>query len=109
MDACDLRTGAEAAWELVATANLYIQQVAPWKLAKDERHAELDVALASLARALYRLAVITEPFVPGKAASILESLGVTGSARGWGSLERPPVGGAAASRPESLFPKPSKV
>ena len=81
MDACDLRGGAEAAWELVATANLYIQQVAPWKLAKEERDAELDVALAALARALYRLAVLTEPFIPGKAPASGESLGVTRSGR----------------------------
>jgi methionyl-tRNA synthetase len=109
MDACDLRGGAEAAWELVATANLYIQQVAPWKLAKEARDAELDTALAALARALYRLAVITEPFIPGKAASIRESLGVTASAGAWESLTSPPVGGASTSRPESLFPKPSNV
>jgi methionyl-tRNA synthetase len=109
MDACDLRGGAESAWELVATANLYIQQVAPWKLAKEERDAELDVALASLARALYRLAVLSEPFIPGKAASIRESLGLTVSAGAWESLATPPVGGAATSRPESLFPKPSSV
>ena len=109
MDAYDLRRGAESAWELVATANLYIQQVAPWKLAKEERDAELDVALASLARALYRLAVLSEPFIPGKAASIRESLGQTVSAGAWESLATPPVGGAATSRPESLFPKPSSV
>jgi methionyl-tRNA synthetase len=110
MDACDLRGGAEAAWELVATANLYIQQVAPWKLAREAREAELDVALAALARALYRLAVITEPFIPGKAASIGESLGVAGLPAGaWERLAAPPVGGAATSRPESLFPKPSSV
>jgi methionyl-tRNA synthetase len=109
MDACDLRGGAEAAWELVAIANLYIQQVAPWKLAKEERDTELDVALASLARALYRLAVITEPFLPGKAASVRKSLGATGSAGGWESLASPLVGGAVTSRPESLFPKPSNV
>ena len=107
MDAYDLRGGAEATWELVATANLYIQQVAPWKLAKEEREAELDVALGALARALYRLAVLTEPFIPAKAAGILVSLGVTGE--GWDSLAAPPVGSAVTSRPESLFPKPSNV
>jgi methionyl-tRNA synthetase len=81
--------------------------VAPWKLAKEERDAELDVALAALGRALYRLAVLTEPFIPGKAASIRESLGVAEGT--WKSLAAPPIGGAATSRPESLFPKPSRV
>jgi methionyl-tRNA synthetase len=110
MDAYDLRGGAEAAWELVATANLYIQQVAPWKLAKEGRDAELDVALAALARALYRLAVLAEPFIPAKAASIREALGVP-EAKGaaWDTLATPPVGAAVTSRPEVLFPKPSSV
>jgi methionyl-tRNA synthetase len=111
MDACDLRAGAEAAWELVATANLYIQQVAPWKLAKEGSDAELDAALAALARALYRLAVLTEPFIPGKAANIRESLGAPAApaSGAWDSLENPPVAGAATRRPETLFPKPASV
>ena len=78
MDALDLRGGAEAAWELVATANLYIQQVAPWTLAKEGREAELDAALAALARALYRLAVLASPFIPGKARASGSALGAPG-------------------------------
>src|SRR5215217_1999119 len=50
MEAFDLRGGAEAAWDLVSTANLFIQQSAPWALAKGGREAELDVVLASLGR-----------------------------------------------------------
>ncbi len=111
MDGHDLRGGAEAAWGLVATANLYIQQVAPWKLAKEGRGAELDVALAALARALYRLAVLAGPFMPGKAASIWGSLGTPGRPTDpvWDALAAPPVGGLATRRPETLFPKPARV
>jgi methionyl-tRNA synthetase len=107
MDAHDLRGGAEAAWELVSTANLYIQQVAPWKLAKEGRDAELDVALAALARALYRLTVVSLPFIPGKAAGIWESLGASGKPAdaAWETLAAPPVGGLTTHRPETLFPK----
>ena len=111
MDAHDLRGGAEAAWSLVATANLYIQRVAPWKLAKEGREPELDVALAALARALYRLAVLAAPFIPGKAASIGESLGipeVPAEAR-WDTLDSPPVAGLTTRRTEALFPKPASV
>ncbi|MGH7579914.1 MAG: hypothetical protein ACREM9_07065, partial [Gemmatimonadales bacterium] len=107
----DLRGGAEAAWDLVSTANHYIQQVAPWKLAKEGREAELDTALAALGRALYRLAVLAGPFIPGKAASIRESLGAPeqpGEAL-WRSLAAPPTGGLATRRPETLFPKPASV
>ena len=76
MDALNLRGGAEAAWDRVATANLYIQQVAPWALAKAGKEAELDTALAALGRALYRLAVLAAPFIPGKAQDLWQSLGL---------------------------------
>ncbi len=111
MDAHDLRSGAEAAWALVATANLYIQQVAPWKLAKEGREGEVNSALAALARTLYRLAVLTEPFIPGKAASIWQSLGAEGKPADakWATLDAPPVTGLASQRPEVLFPKPAPV
>ena len=111
MEALDLRGGAEAAWGLVATANLYIQQTAPWKLAKEGREDELDAALGALARALYRLAVLASPFVPGKAQVLWEALGLPGEAAhaAWGSLAAPPVAGVTVSRPEVLFPKPSSV
>jgi len=111
MDVLDLRAGAEAAWELVATANLYIQQTAPWKLAKEAREQELDTALAALGRALYRLAVLAGPFVPGKAEVLWQSLGLPGRAEAaeWSSLVAPPVEGVATTRPEVLFPKPASV
>ncbi|HUF36784.1 MAG TPA: methionine--tRNA ligase [Gemmatimonadales bacterium] len=111
MDSLDLRAGAEAAWELVGTANHYIQQTAPWKLAKEGRDAELDTALAGLARALYRLAVLAGPFIPGKAQAVWDGLGLPGLAAeaDWSSLAAPPVGGVATTRPEVLFPKPPSV
>ena len=111
MDRLDLRGGAEAAWDLVATANLYIQQTAPWSLAKAGREEELDVALAAMARVLYRLAVLAGPFLPGKACSLWQSLGLPGGPerQAWSALERPPVGGVTTRRPEPLFPKPGAV
>jgi methionyl-tRNA synthetase len=111
MDALDLRGGAEAAWKLVATANLFIQQAAPWSLAKQGQDAELDAVLAALARALYRLAVLVAPFTPGKAQALWESLGMVGEvARArWDTLAAPPVEGVGTRKPDILFPKPSSV
>jgi methionyl-tRNA synthetase len=111
MDSLDLRGGAEAAWGLVATANLYIQQVAPWALAKSGRDEELDRSLAALGRALYRLAALTAPFIPGKAQLLWQSLGAPPEAlaTAWGGLERPPAAGLATAKPEVLFPKPASV
>jgi methionyl-tRNA synthetase len=111
MDAFDLRGGAEAAWELVAKANLYVQQVAPWALAKAGKEAELDAALGALARVLHRLAVLSSPFIPGKAQLLWQSLGFAPGelGRAWNSLPQPPVAGRATNKPEVLFPKPTSV
>jgi methionyl-tRNA synthetase len=111
MDRFDLRGGAEAAWELVGSANLYIQQAAPWTLAKQRREDELDQTLAALARALYRLAVLASPFTPEKAQSLWESLGQPGkvAAAEWKSLQSPELEGIVTTKPEILFPKPASV
>ncbi len=108
MDQLDLRDGAEAAWELVAAANLYIQRTAPWTLAKEGRDAELDQALATLGRTLWRLAVLLTPFIPGKAQQIWAALGCGGDAAGtrWTALEAPPTPGQTIRTPGVLFPKP---
>ena len=111
MDALDLRTGAEAAWSLVSAANLFVQQSAPWTLAKTQQEAELDRTLAALARALGRLTVMVSPFTPGKAQRLWESLGLEGhvAAASWAAAEHPEVPGRQTRRAEVLFPKPATV
>jgi methionyl-tRNA synthetase len=111
MDELDLRGGAEAAWSLVSAANLFVQQSAPWTLAKAGKAAELDATLGALARALVRLALMTSPFIPGKAQSLWEMLGMEGlvAAASWQTAEDPGVAGRTVSRAEVLFPKPASV
>jgi methionyl-tRNA synthetase len=109
MDQHDLRGGAEAAWELVSQANLYIQQTAPWTLAKEGRDQELNEVLGALAVCLYRLAVLAAPFVPGKAQALWQALDQAGDSANahWSSLAQPPTAGTATKKPEVLFPKPT--
>ncbi len=111
MDALDLRTGAEAAWGLVSTANLHIQQTAPWSLAKQDRTAELDAVLGALVRTLYRLSVLASPFLPTKAQELWDALGVGGGVNtaAWSSLDVPPIAGVTVRKPAILFPKPAAV
>jgi methionyl-tRNA synthetase len=111
MDAFDLRGGAEAAWTLVSAANLFVQQTAPWSLAKSGHEEELDRALVALIRALTRLAVMTSPFIPGKAQALWSMLGLDGevAATSWQAMEEPPVLGRRVGRAEVLFPKPASV
>jgi methionyl-tRNA synthetase len=106
MDALDLRGGAEAAWSLVTAANQFIVQTAPWTLAKQQQDPELDLALAALARCLVRLAVLIQPFMPGKAADLWSYLGQDAALSGaWRLAESPQATGARVRKPEGLFPK----
>jgi methionyl-tRNA synthetase len=106
----DLRGALEAAWTIVSAADLYITQSAPWSLAKAQKNDELNQVLATLYRSLYRIAVLTQPFMPGKIGSLWEALGVPfgiGS-DGWARLASPPAG-VKVRRPAILFPKPAQA
>ncbi|MFL5402937.1 MAG: methionine--tRNA ligase [Gemmatimonadales bacterium] len=111
MDALDLRGALEAAWTLVGSANLYVQQTAPWALAKAGKEKELEEALGALARALVRLAVMVSPFIPGKAQALWETLGMDGEVAktSWSFAEQPEIADRRVRTPEVLFPKPATV
>ncbi len=111
MDRLDLRGGAEAAWTLVSAANLFVQQSAPWTLAKAGDSSALDEVLSALARALCRLALMSSPFIPGKAETLWRDLGMSGevSSASWIMAQNPTVAGHRAIKPSILFPKPATV
>jgi methionyl-tRNA synthetase len=107
MDALDLRGAADAAWELVAAANLYIQRTAPWSLAKAGSETELDQVLAAAGNALVRLAILVSPFLPSKAQELWVALGQPGevSAAGLQRASAPAAGGTTLRPLGVLFPK----
>ena len=108
MDAFDLQQGAALVIELASHANRYIEEQAPWKLAKAKKDGELDSVLANLVRTVARLAVLAAPFVPSKAEEIWRVLGATRDLSGvsLGDLGRIAVTGWAVLKPPPLFPKP---
>jgi len=108
MDANDLQQGAALVIELATRANRYVEETAPWKLAKEKKEAELDSVLANLVRTVARLAVLAGPFVPGKAPLIWGALGAPcplESVR-FADLTGLPVTGQRVTKPPPLFPKP---
>src|SRR5213078_3471410 len=65
MDANRLQEGAAQLVALATAANRYVEETAPYKLAKQpEKGAELDSVLANLARTVARIAVLAQPFLP---------------------------------------------
>ena len=109
MDALALADGAAAMLELATRANRYVEETAPWALAKGGRDAELDTALANLVRTVGRLAVLAQPFLPEKAAEVWELLGTGGALNSvrLGDLGGLAVEGLRVRKPPPLFPKAS--
>lgn len=92
---------------LITRANQYVDQTAPFKLAKDpSQAARLDQVLYNLAEVCRILAVLLWPFIPTTAGRIYSQLGLGGipdsmSKTNWGGL----APGHTIGQPEPLFPR----
>lgn len=72
-----LHQGVASVWELISHANRYVDEQAPWALAKDpEKAGQLDRVLLNLAETLRTVAVLIFPIMPEKSLAILERLGI---------------------------------
>ncbi|HEX8207351.1 MAG TPA: methionine--tRNA ligase [Solirubrobacteraceae bacterium] len=76
MDQWRISDALDAIWQRVRRLNAYVEEQAPWKLAKDEdRAADLDRALVTLIDGLRDLATLLAPFMPetmGRLAAAVE-------------------------------------
>jgi methionyl-tRNA synthetase len=102
-----LQAALLAIWSLVTRANQFVDQTAPFKLAKDPAQAQrLDAVLYALAETCRVLAVLLWPFLPETAAKIYAQLALKElpnrfTAAEWGGL--PP--GHRIGEPTPLFPR----
>ncbi|MBP2018496.1 methionyl-tRNA synthetase [Symbiobacterium terraclitae] len=111
LEGCRLADALAALWQLVRRANKYVDERAPWSLARDPaRSAELADVLYSLAESLRIAAAALVPFLVETPERIYAQLGLDPSlarstpwsvATAWGGL--PP--GTAIRRGEPLFPR----
>ena len=77
MDHMELNQSIKDVWALIGRANKYIDETAPWILAKDPAQAErLQAVMYNLAEALRIVAILIAPFVPVTAPKIYEQLGL---------------------------------
>ncbi len=76
LSAVEITVALETVWEFVRRLNRYVEEEAPWKLAKDEaQHERLDFVLHGLAGGLRLVALALYPVAPGTAVEILRRLG----------------------------------
>jgi methionyl-tRNA synthetase len=109
MDQLQFSVVLEEIWAFVRRCNKYVEENAPWELAKKpEEKGRLGTVLYNLAEALRLITVMSAPFMPTSAEEMWARLGLTGfedisfeQANGWGLLES----GTATVAGDPLFPK----
>ncbi|MFF3103546.1 methionine--tRNA ligase [Viridibacillus arvi] len=75
-------------WALVSRTNKYIDETAPWVLAKDEAlKGQLATVMANLAESLRQIAVMIQPFMTIAPKQIMEQLGLDEELLAWDTLD----------------------
>ncbi len=104
IDSVELTNALEEIWGRVRRLNRYVEEQAPWTLAKDPARADdLDRVLTTLVGGLRVVSVLLHPYLPASTLRLLDALGapdlsLAGARLGAGSVTR--VGELAP-----LFPK----
>jgi methionyl-tRNA synthetase len=105
LDRVEATQALELIWQRVRRLNRYVEERAPWQLARDEsRAAELDATLASLVEGLRMVSVLLRPYMPATTARLLEALGATDGSYDAASFAQH-GSGARVQALEPLFPK----
>jgi methionyl-tRNA synthetase len=101
---------SRALWSFVKKSNAYVEETAPWSLAKDpEQRRRLEVVLYSLADGLRLMALMVSPLIPRAAKELWTRLGQEGDVTrktlvdegAWGRL----VAGTKITVGDPLFPR----
>jgi methionyl-tRNA synthetase len=109
MEALEPNRALEAAWQLLSTINVFLQEKQPWNLAKDgdDGRPELEAVLYAALEGLRIASILAEPFIPGIAAELRAQLGAgdlpidMGDATNWGGLPA----GTRLGDAQPLFPR----
>ncbi|KXG74148.1 methionine--tRNA ligase [Thermotalea metallivorans] len=109
MNKLDFSNALEEIWKLVRRTNKYIDETAPWVLAKEDAHKDrLDTVLYNLADCIRIISVLIQPFMHSTTRKIWVQLGIDhGQGTEWedtfqfGKLPS----GVKVSKQEPLFPR----
>lgn len=110
MDSFELSLAATEIWKLVNATNKYIENTAPWALAKDPAQKDrLGTVLYCMAESLRISTILCTHFMPGLPTKVWNQLGITenpeihvwDSSHAWGSLPS----GIKINRGEPIFPR----
>lgn len=102
MDGLQIHLALQHLWSGFQRANQYVEENAPWKLAKDPASKiRLDAVMANLVTVVARLSLELRPIIPATAENILSQLGLAGKT--W--TGEAPLAGTTVGEPVPLFPR----
>ena len=104
MNALALHKALDALMAMVAAANGYFAENAPWALAKTDV-ARMAEVLAATLDANRRIVILSQPFMPGSTAQLLYQLGVAADARDFNGFNTPVEAGVQLPPPAGVFPR----
>ncbi len=109
MERFQFQNGLEEIFKVIQRANKYIDETAPWVLARDmeANGPRLAAVLYNLLETVRVCAVLLTPFMPESCGKIFAQIGAEESARTWDSAARWGVlpAGVSVSKGDSLFPR----
>ena len=80
MNAVDFPRALDAVWNIISRTNKYIDETAPWVLAKEDGDKEqLAAVMSHLAASLRVVAHLIQPFMMTTSNAIMEQLGLSGT------------------------------
>lgn len=108
MDNMEINSAIKGVWALISRANKYIDETAPWILAKDEtKAARLQTVMYNLAETLRIVAILIAPFIPCTSPKIYTQLGLNVPEEflladaAWGGI----ADGTKVQKGEPLYPR----
>ena len=108
MEKFQFQNGLETIFKVIQRANKYIDETAPWVLAKDEANrARLASVMYNLLEAIRICTILLTPFIPASCEKIFAQIGAAADCRDWDSAAE--WGRLSASvtvhKGEAIFPR----
>lgn len=107
MDEYSISNALANVWKIIGRSNKYIDETAPWILAKEENSEKLKSVMAHLAEVLRKIAILLKPFLQETSEKMFVQLGLENEdLQTWDSLKKPnaiPENCRVAEKGEPLF------
>ena len=94
----------ESMWQVIAMANRYVDEQAPWALNKSDQ-PRMATVLYAVADVVRRLAILAQPFMPDSCGRLLDQLAVPADRRRFAALDMRLSAGTALPKPVGVFPR----